>query len=342
MYDRPRSFEDAVATLAQIARAIKAPAALAAAVELGTFRATARRAQTAESIARQTRCSVRGTRILCDTLVALNVLSKQGRRYRLLPIWRPLLDPESRLYAGGRFAHFRRSLPGWADLARAVRTGRAPHNIWSGKGAKDHFSTLVPALFAMNLPDARFAMKLLGVARVRSDYRVLDLAAGSSVWGIAAARANRRVEVTAADFPEILPIARRFARREGTLRQYRFLGGDVLKLRYGEGRYDLVLLGYICHHFSPDENLALFRKLYRALRPGGRMLIVEFAPYDDRSGPPPHVLFGLDMLLATHKGDAFSRGEYLSWLDAAGFRDFRVEDRPGGTCLIVASRSGPS
>jgi O-methyltransferase domain len=58
-----------------------------------------------------------------------------------------------------------------------------------------------------------------------------------------------------------------------------------------------------------------------ALRPGGRVVIVEFVPNEDRITPPPSASFSLVMLGTTPEGDAYTFGEYQGMLAGAGFRD---------------------
>jgi hypothetical protein len=52
----------------------------------------------------------------------------------------------------------------------------------------------------------------------------------------------------------------------------------------------------------------LLAKARAALAPGGRVVIVEFIPNDDRGGPPDAVRFSLVMLAGTPGGDAYTFG----------------------------------
>jgi len=50
--------------------------------------------------------------------------------------------------------------------------------------------------------------------------------------------------------------------------------------------YDAILVTNLFHHFSIEDNIALMKRFHTALRPGGKMVILEMVPNDDRVTPP--------------------------------------------------------
>jgi len=70
------------------------------------------------------------------------------------------------------------------------------------------------------------------------------------------------------------------------------------------------------------------RRVQAALIPGGRVVIVEFVPNEDRITPPPAASFSLVMLGTTPEGDAYTFAEYQSMLAEAGFRDPALHPLP--------------
>ena len=54
----------------------------------------------------------------------------------------------------------------------------------------------------------------------------------------------------------------------------------------------------------------MIERAHRALRDQGLLLIGEFVPNDERTGPEVPLLFGLNMLVNTPHGDVFTMGEY--------------------------------
>jgi ubiquinone/menaquinone biosynthesis C-methylase UbiE len=86
----------------------------------------------------------------------------------------------------------------------------------------------------------------------------------------------------------------------------------------------------------PEENVAVFRKLRRALKPGGTLVVVDFVQNDDGSGPPFALLFHLNMLMNTQAGATYSAREFRDWLAEAGFRDITIQATAGPASLVYA------
>ncbi|HEX5324133.1 MAG TPA: methyltransferase, partial [Capsulimonadaceae bacterium] len=80
------------------------------------------------------------------------------------------------------------------------------------------------------------------------------------------------------------------------------------------------------------------KKVYAALAPGGTIAIAEMVPNDERTGPPFPLIFAVNMLVNTEKGDTYTFGELSQWLREAGFTDCRTLDAPGPSPLILATK----
>src|SRR5262245_36532089 len=80
--------------------------------------------------------------------------------------------------------------------------------------------------------------------------KVLDVAVGHGLYGIAVARRNARAQVVALDWASVLAVAEENARAAGVAGRYRLLPGSALEVDLGRD-YDLVLLINIMHLFEP-------------------------------------------------------------------------------------------
>ena len=87
--------------LFQTLNAYQRTAALKTAIELDVFSAIHEGAQTAPAIADRVGASVRGTRILCDFLALLGLITKTGDQYALTPDTAVFLVRQSPAYMGG-------------------------------------------------------------------------------------------------------------------------------------------------------------------------------------------------------------------------------------------------
>ena len=121
------------------------------------------------------------------------------------------------------------------------------------------------------------------------------------------------MKVTVVDMPQVTQVTREYAARFGVAEQYDYVEGDLREIDFGKARYDLILLGHIIHGEGRELGRRLLNRCAEALRDRGILLIAEFIPNDDRSGPPLPMLFGLNMALHTPEGDVFTLKEYRAW-----------------------------
>lgn len=311
-----------------------------AAVDLGVFAQLAKKAGPAEEVAGALGVSVRGTRALLDGLTALELLGKEKGFYRLLPIAEALLVPGSPDYLGDLV---RDSFldEAWDQLAEAVRKGglvEPVEPVERQKRAEEFFPRLIRFLHVVNRRPAIAAAQALGAGSGHRGMRVLDLACGSGVWSLAVAQADPEARVTAVDFPGVLEHTRLYGERHGLAGRYEYLPGNIQEVALPEARYDLAILGHVLHSEGEGRSRRLLGRVGRALRPGGRIAILEFLPNRERTGPPDALLFGLRMFLNTEEGGVFSAEEYAEWLAEAGFPEVKLFDIGYHSPLLVASR----
>ena len=105
------------------------------------------------------------------------------------------------------------------------------------------------------------------------------------------------------------------------------------------GGCDLALLSAIIHQNSPEQNLELYRKAYRALDPGGMLLIRDHIMDESRTWPPEGAMFAINMLVNTRGGDTYTFQEVEQGLKEAGFTNVRlVRSGERMDCVIGAVR----
>lgn len=314
-------------------------AVIKAAIELELFTAIGEGNTTAAAIASRCQSSERGSRILCDTLVINGFLTKQAGQYALTPDSTLFLDQRSPAYLGGviEFLLDPMMVAGLSDVAGAVRKGGttisdegtvSPENpVWV-KFAR--------AMMPMMMPSAQAKAQLIRVDADRK-IRVLDVAAGHGIFGIAFAQANPNVEVTALDWEPVLAVASENAARFGVADRHHLLPGSAFDVDFG-GDYDLILLTNFLHHFDVPTNETLLKKVHGALAEGGRALTLEFVPDEDRVSPPMMASFALMMLCSTAAGDAYTFAEYERMFANAGFSQSELHELPPTQRLIVSHK----
>jgi ubiquinone/menaquinone biosynthesis C-methylase UbiE len=295
-------------------------AALRAAVELEVFTAVAEGVATAVEIARRCNSSERGIRILCDYLTVLGFLTKAEGRYAATPDTAIFLDRRSPAYVGDavRFLLAPELTASFERLTEAVRTGTTQLPA-GGSVAPDHpiWAEFARSMVGLIGPAAEELARLLGAAQ-GGRWKVLDIAAGHGLFGIAIARQNPGAQIVALDWKRVLEVAQENARKAGVEARYSTIAGSAFEADFGGG-YDLVLLTNFLHHFDAARCESLLRRVYAALNPGGRAAILEFVPEEDRVGPPLEASFSLIMLASTPSGDAYTFRELETMCRNAGF-----------------------
>ena len=137
------------------------------------------------------------------------------------------------------------------------------------------------ALSALSLPADPTLAAQSDRAHVHID-RVLDVATGTGDLASAVKLLEPGCEVVGVDFAEpMLTRARVKAQRRGL--DIEFLSADGTKLPFDDAYFDAVTIGYGLRNF--EDPLAGLREFRRVLRPGGKLVVLEFPP-------PPQGAFG--------------------------------------------------
>jgi SAM-dependent methyltransferase len=289
-----------------------------AALELQVWAKVAAGEDTADRIAATQHWDPLGTRMLLDDLCALELLAKQGNRYRLLPEAEYYLLPDKPTYMG-RYLLSDFGWEGNGQLAEAIRTGKRPIgysattteavHTWIGVYSR---SWAAPETY---LGRCDGMWRELGI-QARDGLRVLDVACGPAPKSLALARAHPGVHVTLLDWEQILTIARQVVADLGVESQVTLLPGDLWSVPYGSNHYDVIYLGSITHFFSPEQNTRLFRRAHEALVQGGTLVVNAIRrEYPDPMGP------GLWFYAISEGGAPYEFQEYKDMLERAGYSD---------------------
>jgi len=278
-------------------------------------------------LAKRIKTDPRATEILLDAVTALGLLKKTGSLYRNTLLATMFLVKKSHWYQGDMLSHLNTLWKNWSGLDEVIKTGM-PHRA----GDRHHESFIR----AMHNIAAFRAKEVTAAVDVRGIKNALDLGGGPGTYGIEMARTG--VRVTLFDQPDTMAVAKKIV-KESKVRNIEFRSGDFHVDSIGSG-YDLVFISQIVHSLSTGESMALLKKSYDAMNPGGKIAIQEFLLEQDRAHPIPGALFSVNMLVNTAAGRCYTVQEMKAWLIKTGFT--RIKKTGLGDTIVMTGRKEKS
>ena len=312
-------------------------AALKSALDLDIFSLIDESVTTPQALATRCTASERGVRILCDYLTTLGLLSKSDSTYRLTAESAAFLSKRSPAYLGttARFLllpELKQNMDGLTDAVRLGGVTPSGENTVSDENPI--WVEFARSMGPMMVPAAHGIADLLAGT---GPLKVLDIAAGHGLFGITIAQRNPQAEIFAVDWPSVLAVATEHARGAQVQDRYRLVPGDAFKVEF-PGGCDVALVTNFLHHFDPPTCTSFLKNVYAALKPGGRVAVLEFVPNPDRVSPPIPARFSLSMLTGTAGGDAYTFEELRQQLEGAGFRNLSAHGLPTPQTILLAQK----
>lgn len=323
----------------QFAFAYAVPLILEAAIRHHVFDTLDHGPKSLHQIYLDTGASERGLASILNALVGFEFLRKDAQGlYSLTAESSAFLVTSKPSFQGGLIRHTSEHLlPRWLNLNEVVRTGKPVSAVNVETTGSEFFKDFVNDIFPMSYSVAQELAQHLNLSTSVTPVSVLDLAAGSGVWGIALAQSSPTVRVTAVDWPEVIPVTQKTVARFGLTDRYTFHEGDLHDADFGNG-HQVATLGHILHSEGITRSKQLLQKTFAALAKGGTIAIAEFLVNADRTGPLNGLIFAVNMLVNTDEGDTYSFEEISSWLKEAGFTYPRTIATHGPSPLILATK----
>jgi SAM-dependent methyltransferase len=295
--------------LLSLVRAFNEARVLLTASELDLFSELAREPATASALAERRGFILRPLTCLLDALTALGLLEKSAGTYSCTVEARALLDRDSPTSILPMMLHQAHLWQRWSALTSYVDPKR-PSLDWS------HWTAaFIGAMHAAARAQAPEIAAAVGVGAAR---RLLDVGGASGTYTEAFLATSPELRATIFDRPEVVELARERLAESPYVKRITLASGDFLSDPLPAG-HDLALLSAIIHSCSPEEVRALFRAVWEALVPGGRIVIRDYVMNADRTAPLGGALFAVNMLVNSGGGSTYTCDEIRSWLEEAGF-----------------------
>lgn len=283
------------------------------AVELDLFTSLAGKWLTVEALAAPRGWDVRALRILLDALTVIGLADKRGGKYSTTELSAEMLSRDGAYSVLDNALHGAELWHQWSRLTERVVTS----------GTRPEVDTVRAFIGTMESLAPRLAPGIVALIRAEKGIRLLDIGGGGGAYTVAFLTRDRSIKATIFERPEVLPICMEYLREADCEGEVQLVAGDLTCDEFPDGQ-NLVFLSAIVHMLSLEQNRDLFERAWRALAPGGRLVIRDHVMSADRLQPRAGTIFAVNMLVATPGGDTYTMQELTGALEAAGFEQVRL------------------
>ncbi|HZC68125.1 MAG TPA: methyltransferase [Nitrospirales bacterium] len=304
------------AELMRLANAFSESQTLLAANDLDVFTAIGSAGRTAGEVAKRCKADPEGMFLLLNALVGEGLLTLRKERYSNTPLALRHLDLRSPEAISNLLWLLGHHWQDWTDIPKALRHGRPG---WDPITETPEFRRR----FSLAMHERSFMLAEPTVSTLRlppKAQRFLDLGGGPGSYAIALAKRYPRVHGVVLD--QTVTVTRQLIRQHRLAHRLRAQQGSLFTADLGSG-YDAVLVSNVIHACNEKENRTLLKRMRNALRPGGKVFIVEFFLDNSLTRPAKASVFSVMMYKFTATGRCYSWRETEGWLAALGFGCFK-------------------
>jgi ubiquinone/menaquinone biosynthesis C-methylase UbiE len=293
---------------------------LHSAAELNLFTILQKSALSAQEVAAKTGGDVRALSMLLDAVAAMGLLVKRNGRYQCDGAIASLLTDSSPATILPMVRHMASLWPRWSRLTDIAKGNPAAMEEFDFSRNDEELRAFIGAMHSIGAP---LAKRIAAAVNPGTSRALIDIGGGSGTYTIAFLHAVPEMKATLFDLPEVMEMARERLGREGLLNRATLVAGSFYDDELPGGN-DLALISAIIHSNSLEENLDLYKKTFRSLKPGGRILIRDHIMEPDRTHPKDGALFAINMLVGTSGGSTYTYKEIEAGLSQAGFTKIRL------------------
>src|SRR3569832_1551100 len=300
----------------RIASAYWNSSVLYVAQSLDVFTALAGGPAAAEEVAKKCGADERGMELILIACAGLGLLEKREGKFSNGTVAQTFLVKGAPRYQGGIVSMFADWVPAWAKLRDAVIQGRPVVEKQHDHG-EEATRTYIMGMLYRGIPQAYL---LAEEVPLQGRMKMLDVGGGPGIYSIILAQKNAGLSADVLDLPQTLRVTRDNKQKNNAQGLVNTKEGSYLEDEFGSG-YDVVLLSSMISQEGPEVIKNIIRKSYDAMVPGGVILIQEQFLDTDKSGPLLPALIGINQLIHTPAGRAYSAKEVADWAAEIGFKN---------------------
>lgn len=282
----------------------------------------------------------RPTDVMLTLFTANGFLLRDGALFRTTSLAEEHLVRTSPFFIGPYYASLKER-PVVKDFVKILRTGK-PANWGSYQHQKEWSEAMLTEEFATDFTaamDCRGAYLGAGLARavdLAGRRSLLDIAGGSGIYACALVARHTQLKATVFERPPVDRIAATMIQKRGYADRVSVQAGDMFTDALPTG-HDVHLYSNVLHDWDFEKVRPLLTASFKALAPGGILLVHDAHIDSDKSGPLPVARYSA-LLMSVTEGKCYSVGEMETLLGEAGFREVRYTPTVADRSLILARK----
>lgn len=292
------------------------------------------------TMCRELGLALRPVDVMLTLFAALGFVEQREGVFHLTLMAREHLLKKSQWGMGPYYAALK-DRPLCHDYVRVLRTG-LPANWAAAKDGKDWHKSMEDAAFADQFTaamDCRGVYLSAAAARavdLRGRTRLLDVAGGSGIYACSLVARHPHVRATVLEKPPVDAVARRAIARRGFTDRVDVLPGDMLATDFPAG-HDVHLISNVLHDWDEPAARQILARSFRALPPGGLLIIHDAHINETKTGPLPVAKYSA-LLMHSTEGKCYSLAETRAFLTEAGFTEMQFTSTAADRSVVTARR----
>ena len=319
------------------------------AVRQGVFAALAAQPLTPAQLADQLHCQERGIQMLLEALAAIGYVAEanghfdgaQCRRYHNTPLTEKWVLPNDAFNLDALVTFWNAAAQELMPSADAVlQTGERPYDFYEWAASRPELYRAYQQQMMMSAHNAGSDV-VRKVNLPEQAKSLLDVGGAHGLYSLLFCQAHPHLHATILDSHAGAQMAQENIAHYQLQDRVQTHVGDLWETDWGKD-HDIILLFNLIHHFGDDGNIELLQRAAAALKPGGRVAILDQI-VGNVMGKASNALIRLIAwqyyLLAD--GRVHERDAIEDWLRQTGFRDIRVVNlaKLPGNSLVIAVRA---
>ncbi|MHA2366762.1 MAG: methyltransferase [Candidatus Hodarchaeales archaeon] len=304
------------------------------AIELDVFSIIDDREVTVDSITESFPINKDGLERLLNALVSLNLLQKHDSIFANTFTAFTHLNRNSDQYIGHIILYHQTRYDVWGRLGESVRSGKplaAASFLNPNQELIDNYARAMHARAKLDTPNIISRIDL-------SDCKhILDLGGAPGTFAVGFAEKYPNLQITVFDLPDMIPIAQEIVGEYNLANQINFISGNFELDAIGSN-YCAVFMSQILSSLGSQEVHDLFKKVYSALKVGGRIILRDLILRNENTEPDIAVFRSLNVLLTTEQGRTYGVEELQEMLLDVGFLKPKFLQLMGPTDLVIAKK----